>query len=76
MVQEVLSEMEVFSPVGSNILNKSGVNYKSSKIWATEMRHPILQLIETEPAMMYDAVHVFARGLEAASVEGPELKIR
>ena len=40
------------------------------------MSHTILQLIETEPAMMYDAVHVFARGLDAASVEGPELKIR
>lgn len=26
MVQEVLSEMEAFSPVGSKILNKSGVN--------------------------------------------------
>ena len=28
MVQEVLSEMEAFSPVGSKILNKSGVNDK------------------------------------------------
>ena len=26
--------------------------------------------------MMYDSVHVFARGLEAATVEGPELRIR
>ena len=25
MVQETLSEMEAFSPIGSNILNKSGV---------------------------------------------------
>ena len=32
MVQEVLSEMEVFSPVGSNILNKSGVSNKSFTI--------------------------------------------
>ena len=26
--------------------------------------------------MMYDSVHVFARGLEAATAEGPELRIR
>ena len=26
--------------------------------------------------MVYDSVHVFARGLEAATVEGPELRIR
>ena len=26
--------------------------------------------------MIYDAVHVFARGLDAATVEGPELRIR
>ena len=36
----------------------------------------LFQLIEVEPAMMYDSVHVFARGLEAATVEGPELRIR
>ena len=36
----------------------------------------LLQLIEVQPAMMYDSVHVFARGLEAATVEGPELRIR
>ena len=34
------------------------------------------QLIESEPAMVYDSVHVFARGLDAATVEGPELRIR
>ena len=34
------------------------------------------QLIESEPAMIYDSVHVFARGLDAVSREGPELKIR
>jgi len=56
-VKEILSEMESFSPVGSSILNRSG-------------------LIQTEPAMVYDSVHVFARGLEAATVEGPELRIR
>ena len=26
--------------------------------------------------MVYDSVHVFARGLEAATLEGPELRIR
>ena len=26
--------------------------------------------------MVYDSVHVFARGLDAATVEGPELRIR
>ena len=26
--------------------------------------------------MVYDSVHVFARGLEAATREGPELRIR
>ena len=26
--------------------------------------------------MMFDSVHVFARGLEAATAEGPELRIR
>ena len=36
----------------------------------------VFQLIEVEPAMMYDSVHVFARGLEAATAEGPELRIR
>ena len=35
-----------------------------------------LQLIQTEPAMLFDSVHVFARGLEAASLDGPELRIR
>jgi len=57
MVKELLTEMEEFSPVGSNILNRTG-------------------LIESEPAMVYDSVHVFARGLDAATVEGPELRIR
>ena len=57
LVKDLLTEMEQFSPVGSNILNRTG-------------------LIETEPAMMYDSVHVFARGLDAATAEGPELKIR
>jgi len=56
-VKDILEEMENFSPIGSSILNRSG-------------------LIETEPAMVYDSVHVFARGLEAATVEGPELRIR
>jgi len=57
MVKEILDEMESFSPIGSSILNRSG-------------------LIQTEPAMVYDSVHVFARGLEAATAEGPELRIR
>ena len=26
--------------------------------------------------MLFDSVHVFARGLEAASLDGPELRIR
>ena len=77
MVQETLSEMEAFSPVGSNILNKSGVknsnNNKKNKFANSTI---VFQLIEVEPAMMYDSVHVFARGLEAATAEGPELRIR
>lgn len=56
-VKDILKEMENFSPIGSSILNRSG-------------------LIQTEPAMVYDSVHVFARGLEAATREGPELRIR
>jgi len=56
-VKDILKEMENFSPIGSSILNRSG-------------------LIQTEPAMVYDSVHVFARGLEAATAEGPELRIR
>jgi hypothetical protein len=35
-----------------------------------------LQLIKSEPALMYDSVYVFANGLMAATLEGPELKIR
>ena len=26
--------------------------------------------------MLFDSVHVFAKGLEAASLDGPELRIR
>ncbi len=33
-------------------------------------------MIETEPAMMFDSVYVFSKGLEAALLEGPELQIR
>ncbi len=33
------------------------------------------QLILTEPALIYDSVHVFARGLERAEAHGPELKM-
>ena len=40
-----------------------------------EKKH-YLQLIQTEPAMLFDSVHVFARGPEAASLDGPELRIR
>ena len=34
-----------------------------------------LQLILTEPALVYDSVHVFAKGLENALKEGPALKL-
>ena len=76
MVQETLSEMEAFSPVGSNILNKSGVKNNNNKQDKFANSTIVFQLIEVEPAMMYDSVHVFARGLEAATAEGPELRIR
>ncbi|XP_023327652.1 glutamate receptor ionotropic, kainate 1 [Eurytemora carolleeae] len=33
-------------------------------------------MISTEPAMMFDSVYVFTKGLEMALVEGPELQIR
>ena len=35
----------------------------------------IFQLILTEPALVYDSVFVFAKGLEKAVSEGPELKM-
>ena len=84
-VQRTLQEMEDFSPIGSSILNKSGVNINLFKGWRENVwyiLHWILhcqnnpQLIQTEPAMLFDSVHVFARGLEAASLDGPELRIR
>ena len=34
------------------------------------------QLILTEPAMVYDSVQAFARGLENALKDGPELELR
>ena len=33
-------------------------------------------LILTEPALVYDSVYVFAKGLERAVVEGPALAMR
>ena len=83
-VQKMLYEMETLSPLGAAILNRSQVVIELNisllmgpceKSFLTKYNDLPFQLILTQPALMYDSVFVFAKGLEKAVVGGPALKM-
>lgn len=43
--------------------------------WIMFYLNMYFQLILTQPALMFDSVYAFAKGLQKALEEGPELKL-
>jgi hypothetical protein len=81
-VKTVLNEMENLPEIGYKILNKTQVdtqlNIYLENLWIlmkNSIFKLIFQLILTAPALMYDSVYAFAKGLQKAIEEGPELKL-
>ena len=79
-VRALLREMEEISPIGRAILNQSQVSLVNAamgdELFFYRNSHLMhFQLILAEPALIFDSVYAFAKGLERAVIDGPDLKM-